>query len=757
MPAPHERFHKIVVPVAGEAPALHFEVHVPSNSANSVAKPRLYWMGGVLLLWVCAICARLVYLQIFAYGEFLARAQHQQQRAFETSPIRGVVYDRNGKELAMTTAVDSFYAVSADIPDPANAASLLSRITATDPREMLACLKNRTFCWVARKADPEVAGRIQSMNLRGVHSQKESKRFYPKKELAAQVLGYVGMDDKGLSGVERSFNTRLRGKSGRMALSVDAHRTTFARLEQEPEPGENVVLTIDEKIQYIADRELAQAMQDTRAVAGTVIVQNPRTGEILALANSPTFNPNATREIRPEKLKNHAVSDAYEPGSTFKLITIAAGLEEKVTTPEEPIDCQMGSIVVAGMRIHDSRPHGVLSVADVLAHSSDVGAIKIALRLGEDRFYKYIRLFGVGQQTGIELPDETRGLSKPVSKWSKVSIAAISMGQEIGISPVQLAAIISTMANDGVWVAPRIVAATTEPRGVPQTFLYQPTVQHRVISPLTAAQMRQMMVGVVTHGTGKSAALIGYTSAGKTGTAQRVDPNTHAYSKTKYIASFAGFAPVNNPAVTVAVILDSPEGLHQGGEVSAPVFSRIMQQVLAYMNIPRDVEVAPSRQLLMASKKRAHATEDDMADGAPDRLGSTTDMTADMTVDMTGEPVGGTSGGTGVMAKPTPSTPSSFELTRVVQAASRTREPVQAAEPMASAHKPASGTVVLDVEQGGIPVPSFVGKHLRAAVELAEQSNLDIEAVGSGVAKVQSPAAGSHVAAGTRITVRFER
>ena len=709
-------------------------------------------MGGVLLLWVCAICARLVYLQIFAYGEFLARAQHQQQRAFETSPIRGVVYDRNGKELAMTTAVDSFYAVSADIPDPANAASLLSRITATDPREMLACLKNRTFCWVARKADPEVAGRIQSMNLRGVHSQKESKRFYPKKELAAQVLGYVGMDDKGLSGVERSFNTRLRGKSGRMALSVDAHRTTFARLEQEPEPGENVVLTIDEKIQYIADRELAQAMQDTHAVAGTVIVQNPRTGEILALANSPTFNPNATREIRPEKLKNHAVSDAYEPGSTFKLITIAAGLEEKVTTPEEPIDCQMGSIVVAGMRIHDSRPHGVLSVADVLAHSSDVGAIKIALRLGEDRFYKYIRLFGVGQQTGIELPDETRGMSKPVSKWSKVSIGAISMGQEIGISPVQLAGIISTMANDGVWVAPRIIAATTEPRHAPQIFLYQPTVQHRVISPLTAAQMRQMMEGVVTHGTGKTAALIGYTSAGKTGTAQRVDPNTHAYSKTKYIASFAGFAPVNNPAVTVAVILDSPEGLHQGGEVSAPVFSRITQQVLAYLNVPRDVEVAPSRQLLLASKKKAQATEDDMADGAPDRLGST-DMTADMTADSTSEPVGGN---TAEMAKPTPSTPS-FELTRVVQAASRTREPVKAAEPVESEHKPVSGTVVLDVEQGGIPVPSFVGKHLRAAVELAEQSNLDIEAVGSGVARDQSPAAGSHVAAGTRITVRFER
>ena len=730
-----------------------------SNSASNVAKPRLYWMGGLLLLWVCAICVRLVYLQIFAYGEFQARAQHQQQRAFETSPIRGVVYDRNGKELAMTTAVDSFYAVSGDLPDPATTASLLSRITGTDPREILACFKTKNFCWVARKADPEVAGRIQSMNLRGIYSQKESKRFYPKKDLAAQVLGYVGMDDKGLSGVERSFNARLRGKPGRMALSVDARRKTFARLEQEPEPGENVVLTVDEKIQYIADRELEQAMRDTHSIAGTVIVQNPRTGEILALANSPTFNPNATREIRPDKLKNHAVSDAYEPGSTFKVITIAAGLEEKVTTPQEPIDCQMGSIIVAGMRIRDSKPHGILSVADVLADSSDVGAIKIALRLGEDRFYKYIRAFGVGQQTGIELPDETRGMSKPVSRWSKVSIGAISMGQEIGISPVQLVGIMSTMANDGVWVAPRIVATTTEPHQAPQTFVYQPAVERRVISPMTAAQMRQMLEGVVLHGTGKKAALVGYTSAGKTGTAQRVDPNTHAYSKTKYIASFAGFAPVNNPAVTVAVILDSPEGLHQGGQVSAPVFARITQQILSYLNVPRDVEVAPSRQLLLASKKAAKMTEDDMADGSPDRLGSTVDMTSGDLV--TADPAD--SAPLDRNAKPTPSTPSGFELAQVVPAAIRTREPVVPSPPMRNPepspglHKPDSGTVVIDVEQGGILVPSFLGKHLRAAVELAEQNNLEIEAVGSGVARDQSPQAGAHVAAGARITVHFER
>lgn len=744
-----------------------------SNSDSGVAKPRLYWMGGLLLLWFCAICLRLVYLQIFAYGEFQQRAHHQQQRAFETSPIRGVIYDRNGQSLAMTTQVESFYAVSSDLPDPANTAGLLGRITRTDPRELLACLKTKNFCWVARKTDPEIADRIRNMNLRGVYSQKESKRFYPKKELAAQVLGYVGMDDEGLSGIERSFEKKLRGKPGRMALSVDAHRKTFARVEQEPESGANIVLTIDEKIQYIADRELDRAMRETHSMAGTVIVENPRTGEILALANRPTFDPNATRAISLEKLKNHAVSDVYEPGSTFKIITIAAGLEEKVTRPDELIDCQMGSIVVAGMRIHDAHPHGILSLADVLADSSDVGAIKIALRLGEDRFYKYIRAFGVGQQTGIELPGETRGLSKPVSRWSKVSIGAISMGQEIGISPAQLTGIISTMANDGVWTAPRIVATTTEPRQAPHTFVYQPTGERRVISSLTAAQMRQMLEGVVLHGTGKRAALDGYTSAGKTGTAQRVDPATHAYSKTKYVASFAGFAPVNNPAITVAVILDSPEGLHQGGQVSAPVFSRVAQQVLAYMNVPRDIEEPASRKLLLAQKAARHV-EDEVADAAPDHLGPPLDLAG-----AEGSEAGLNPPTLAQNAKPSPESSMTSEIAQLIPAAIRTREaPVPNAPVRISSNparvtplpnqtaatptqqnltKPVSGTVVLDVEQGGIPVPSFIGKQLRTAVELAEESNLEIEAVGSGVAREQSPAAGSHVAAGTRITVRFER
>lgn len=731
-----------------------------ASTARNNTNLRLYLLAGIFVWWCCGICVRLVYLQIFRYGTFEQRAQHQQQRTEEVSARRGIIFDRNGHELAMSINVDSVFAVPAEMPKPASTISLIARITKQDPRELLAkCEAAKTFCWLARKPDPEISARIKSLNLRGVYFQKESKRYYPKNELAAQVLGYVGMDDAGLSGIERVYEDRLHGRPGQMLISVDAHKKWFGSVEKQPQPGQNVVLTIDDKIQYIAERELAAAIQQTHAIAGTVVVENPRTGEILALANQPTFNPNLSREITPEKLKNHAVSDVYEPGSTFKLVTISGALEEKLTRPDEVFDCQMGSIVYNGRRIHDSRPHGLLTVADVLAESSDVGSIKIGLRLGEDRFYKYIRGFGFGQQTGIELPGETRGLTKPVSRWSKVSIAAISMGQEIGITPLQLVGLISTMANDGIYVPPRIVAATSQPQSTPQMIAFHPVNEHRVISSFTAAEMRQMMQGVVLHGTGTKARLIGYSSAGKTGTAQKVDPATHAYSHTKYIATFAGFAPVNNPVVTIAVVLDSAVGLHQGGQVSAPVFTRIAQQVLEYLHTPNDLEIPASRQVLLAQKK---ANDKDLEEGSPDHPGEPMDIadsapTGAVSVLDNGEP-SVRARLDGRDARP----PTSSEI---VPASLREPSTVQIQAPIAVAESsgttipsaPSSGTVVLDVEQGGIVVPSFVGKSVRSAIELAETSGLDLDIVGSGLAQDQSPAAGAHVPSGARITVKFGR
>src|SRR5580704_2106117 len=735
--------------------------HMATDS-NLGKNGRLYLLGAMLLFWCVAICGRLVYLQIFRYGGFVKQAEHQQQREIPLSAKRGVIYDRAGHELAMSVLVDSAFAVPTEVKDLPTAVSLITRITGEDHNVVLAdCRNHKTFCWVARKADDETIERIKSLNLQGIHFQKEPKRFYPARDLAAQVVGTVGMEDSGQSGIEHEFESELEGKPGKMLISVDARRRWFSDVEKQPEPGESLVLTIDKNIQYIAEKELDQAIHDTQAIAGTVIVENPHTGEILALANRPTFNPNLRKEITPNALTNRAVSYVYEPGSTFKLVTISAALEEKVTNPNELFDCQMGSIVYNGMRIRDSKPHGILPVWGVLAESSDVGSIKIALRLGEDRFYRYIRAYGFGQQTGIELPGETRGLTKPPSRWSRVSIAAISMGQEIGISPLQLTGLVSTFANDGVWVTPRIVAGTVEPQSTPQTVAFHPGASHRVISSYTAAEMRSMMQKVVLEGTGRKAILEGYSSAGKTGTAQKVDPATGAYSKTKYIGSFAGFAPVNNPQIVVAVILDSAVGLHQGGQVAAPVFKRISQQVLEYLHVPHDMPLAPRHQLLLASR----AQDKDLEEGTPDHPGEPLEM-AEVDKDSS------------VARAPSPATaPAKPPATdgAVVQAAMRQSEllsstsvpdsagnssPQQKAPnspDTQAATAPTTGTVVLDVEQGGIEVPSFVGKTVRGAVEAAQDAGLELEAVGSGVARQQSPSAGTHVAAGAHVTVQFGR
>lgn len=725
----------------------------PTSGKNS----RLYVLGAILLFWCIAICGRLVYLQIFSYGRFVKQAGHQQQRAIPLTAPRGVIYDRSGHELAMSVLVDSAFAVPSEVKDLPTAISLITRITGDDYNVVLAdCRAHKTFCWVARKASDETIERINSLKLQGIHFQKEPKRFYPARDLAAQVLGSVGMEDSGQSGIEHEFDDELKGRPGKMFISVDARKQWFSDVETQPDPGENLVLTIDKNIQYIAEKELDQAIHDTQAIAGTVIVENPHTGEILALANRPTFNPNLRKQITPAALTNRAVSYVYEPGSTFKLVTISAALEEKVTNPDELFDCQMGSIVYNGMRIRDSKPHGILPVWGVLAESSDVGSIKIALRLGEDRFYKYIRAYGFGQQTGIELPGETRGLTKPPSRWSKVSIAAISMGQEIGISPLQLAGLVSTFANDGVWVAPRIVAGTVQAQGVPQTVAFHPGASHRVISSFTAAEMRSMMQKVVLEGTGRKAILEGYSSAGKTGTAQKVDPATGAYSKTKYVGSFAGFAPVNNPQIVVEVILDSAVGLHQGGQVSAPVFRRVSQQVLEYLHVPHDLPLAPQHQLLLAQSK---VKDKDLDEGTPDHPGEPLE---------TAEVNSGASDTSKPSVARAPSPETAGSGTTVVQAAMR--EPIASAatattsqsqpskpdsEPKPST--PASGTVVLDVEQGGIEVPTFIGKTFRGAIEAAQDAGLQLDAVGSGMARIQTPPPGTHVAAGSRVTVQFGR
>jgi cell division protein FtsI (penicillin-binding protein 3) len=714
-------------------------------------KARLYILLGFLLFWFLVICGRLVWLQVVNYGDYTQRAAKQQQRSIEVSPVRGNIYDRRGNELAMTVSVDSVFAVPSEVPDVHSAAQVLGRVLKADSSEIESHMRgSRAFAWVARKIDNATSARIRALNLKGIYFQKESKRFYPKGELAAQVLGYVGLDDEGLGGVEREFQQKLTGKPGKMLITMDNRRKWLGRVEKQPDPGENVVLTIDEKIQYIAERELARAMDETHAEAGTVIVENPHTGEILALANAPTFNPNIFNKVNPQALKNRSVSDVYEPGSTFKLVTLAAALEEKITNPDEVIDCQMGSIVLNGLRIHDHKAYGGLTVAQILEKSSDVGAIKLALRLGEERFDRYIRAFGFGTQTRIELPGETRGLTKPVSRWSKVSIGAISMGQEIGVSPVQLAAMVSMIANDGMYIAPRIVAGTTAPRSTPQLIAFHPAMGRRVISSLTAAEMKRMMEGVVLRGTGTKAILDGYSSAGKTGTAQKIDASGR-YSHRQHIASFAGFAPVNDPAVTVLVVLDSPAGGYPkdgGGEAAAPVFARIAQQVLAYMNVPHDVELQDPKRMWL----RAHTKEDEVYEAAPDYIASEQERGDVLPAPQTQAP------GIPSPVLQDPRLRTVATATKSMPAASSTVSAPPATVQQASFKAPEQprGTVVLDVA-GGTLVPDFRGKSLRTALEEAESAGLELEVSGSGVGQDQSPAAGSRIPPGGHVAVHFGR
>jgi cell division protein FtsI (penicillin-binding protein 3) len=712
---------------------------------------RLYYLAGIAAFWCLAICLRLVWLQAVAYGDFVQRAARQQQRSVDVAPVRGNIYDRNGNELAMTVSADSIFAVPSEIPDIHSTAAVLGGILRSDPQEIENRMRSsHAFAWVARKTDPSVGGRVRALNLKGIYFQKESKRSYPKRELAAQVLGYVGLDDEGLGGIERQFDSRLAGKPGKMLISLDAKRRWFGRVEKNPDPGENVVLTLDEKIQYIAEHELLRAIRDSHAQAGTVIVQSPRTGEILALANWPVFDPNTFNAADPNSRKNRAVSDIYEPGSTFKIVTLAAAMEEKLTSPEEVVDCQMGSIVVSGRLIHDHNPYGALTVAQVLENSSDVGAIKIALRLGEERFDHYIRAFGFGAQTGIELPGETRGLTKPPSRWSKVSIGAISMGQEIGVSPLQLISMASTIANDGVFVPPRIVAGITPPRSTPQLIAFHPAVGRRVVSTMTAARMKQMMEGVVLRGTGVRAILDGYSSAGKTGTAQKADPATGRYSKSQYIASFTGFAPVNNPAVSVLVVLDSPAtGSHEGGGAAAPVFSRVAQQVLEYLNVSHDIELQNEnrRRTLL----RARAADADLGEAAPDYVAQVgSDATsAGPKVEPRSAPR------QEVIAKKIASAPKAAG--HVVEPAAASNRPQESGAPaIAAPVGPPAATVVLNTG-GSVVVPDFRGKALRSALEEAQSAGIELEISGSGVGREQSPAAGTRIPSGSHVMVRFGR
>jgi cell division protein FtsI (penicillin-binding protein 3) len=665
--------------------------------------PRLRWLivWVLAVVWMAVVLARLSYLQLFCYSDYFAKAQHQQQRIFEISPKRGTIYDRKGRELAVSLPMDSVFADPADVTDPGMVAHLLSHVLDIPADDIENKIREaHSPVRLARKLSPETVQRIDGMNLRGVFFQKENRRMYPQRELAAAVLGYVDVDEKGIGGIEYSLDRDIRGRPGKMMVMADGRRHWYDRHESAADPGAGVTLTIDETIQYIAEKELARAIETTHARAGVVLVQDPNTGELLAAANWPTFDPNDAGSYPDDVRMDRAVTMAYEPGSVFKVITLAGAIEHGVATPDDLIDCQMGSIVLAGRVIHDHKAYGVLSVRQILEDSSDVGAIKIALRLGAPRFYDTVRKFGIGQLTGISLPGENHGLLRPLENWSGNSIGSIAMGQEVSATPIQIISYISAIANGGTLYKPRIVHDIHATAPVSLRPHDEPS---RVTDERTAATMREMMESVVLEGTGKNyAQLDGYTAGGKTGTAQKIDPASGRYSRTDYFASFAGFAPVNNPAITVLAVLDSPVGPHEGNETAGPVFKRVAEQVLAYLDVPHDVP-APSRIETAKNSRRSAPQSEPQQNAAPS------------------------------------------------EAAMQAKFDAAVAE---SARKPLAPTVAFG-DDSAVVVPDLAGQTVRGVSQSCTRLGLVPALIGNGVALEQAPAAGTQVLRGTRVTVRF--
>ncbi|MGE0704517.1 MAG: penicillin-binding protein [Vicinamibacterales bacterium] len=575
---------------------------VPAAKADwrATLNRRIVVTVAVLGVWALGIEARLVYLQVHSHADLLARAERQQMRTRAIPAKRGDILDRRGRVLATSVDVDSIYAVPTEIADPsetvARLCGALGDCTSRERETLVERLGGeRYFGYVRRQVSAGEAGRVADLGLSGIGFLKESKRFYPKVELAANLLGFVGVDNKGLGGIESAFDAQIRGKDGTVMVHADARRQAFSRLEQPPTAGATLELTVDEYIQHIAERELRAGVRESRARGGTVVVLDPNTGEILAMASAPTFNPNAYGQSKEAARRNRAVQDIYEPGSTFKIITASAAIEERVMPIETEIDVSGGSIRLGSRVVRDVRDYGHLSFTDVMVRSSNVGAIKIGFQIGPERFSDYVSRFGFGKPISPDFPGESPGIVWDLKDWTDSALMSVSMGYQVGVTPLQMAAATAAIANGGELMEPRVIRALLRDD---QRQEVHPRVLRRVVSEGTAAALTAIMEEIVVRGTGRAAAVPGYTVAGKTGTAAKLVGGR--YSNTEYNASFTGFAPSRNPAVAILVVVDAPHSgsgyggaTHGGGAIAAPIFQKIAEATLRYLGVPPSINPAP--------------------------------------------------------------------------------------------------------------------------------------------------------------------
>ncbi len=668
---------------------------------------RVIFIAALLVFWMLAIGVRLVYLQISSHEDLVNRGRRQQQYAVELLPQRGKLLDRQGRELARSIDLESVFVAPEELEELADvkctAQGLATTLNLDQDLLTSQLLEAREggnrFVWIKRRVSTEQVEQLKTLNLPGVHWRKEPKRYYPNGSMAAHVLGFVGLDGIGLGGVEQIFDEKITGEPGRLFLERDSRGRVYESFELPSQPGDTVVLTLDQSVQYRAERALEEAVRRSGAKSGTAIVLEARTGEILALANAPVFDPNNPGSASPGERSNWALQNIYEPGSTFKIVAFAAALEKGLVKPEDRIDCQMGSITVAGRVIRDHSRFGSLTISEALAKSSNVGAIKLGLRVGNETMYDFITRFGFGARTGIELPGETPGLLRPVKRWQASSIGSIAIGQEIGVTPLQMASAFAAVANDGVRVAPHLVR---EIRSDTDGVIYRAKPERRqVIGPETAIELRSMLEGVTLRGTAKSAQLDGYSAAGKTGTAQKIDPKTKAYSRTKHVASFVGFAPVENPAVVIVVVIDEPGGAYHGGQVAAPIFREIGEQILPDLGIAPDIELRSAPELI---------------------------------------------------AQTTPAA-----MRQVSEERAQVQKERNATLPRV-AHRRNGGEVVYAVATDrAIVMPDLRGQSVRDVARACAQLGLQLEAYGEGLVMRQNPAPGAEVEPGQTVYLNFGR
>jgi cell division protein FtsI/penicillin-binding protein 2 len=718
---------------------------------ETLSTRRLRWLLRMLLVWAGAVFCKLIWLQVVHHDELVKLAEQQQQKTVEIEAPRGTIFDRTGQPLAKTLPAESICINPLKIPDAGVAADLLSRVldlkrTPLYNRIAVAKVRNSGFLWVKRKVSAEEAERVRSLHLDWVEFRPEMRRFYPHGELASHVLGSTGIVDPddviehGNGGVEMSFDDELSGRPGLAKVYNDVRQNAYdSVVSRPPEPGTNLTLTLDPNLQYEAEKSLAAAVAKTSAKTGSIVVLNPYTGDILAMANYPAYDPNGAengQKETPGSRSNLAVATPFEPGSVFKVVTLAAALETTNLTPDSIINCGNGSIKLFGRVIHDHNPYSSLSMANVLANSSNIGAINIGLKVGEKNLYEYVHKFGFGHKTGIELPGESAGMLRRLSQWEATSIGSVAMGHEVGATSIQLALAGAIIANGGMRVKPRLILARQRPGGVEQRT--EPEKPERVIRPETAIKMRQMMEGVVLHGTGKQAILRGYTSGGKTGSAQIYDFKAKAYTH-HYNASFLGFAPVSNPQIVIAVTLVGTSGgsAGYGGPVAAPVFRAVATSALRMLDVPKDLPDTNPR-----AAKSGKRDENDLAIAG---LGAAPlELAATPAIDFVH--------------------PASVVRS---QAVSSVTTPPASGASSASAGDASPGISLgtspdrrpfLSAQKGiGPKVPDLRGLTLRAVLEESAATGLPIEVQGDGMARAQDPPPGSILAPGGRVHVQLTR